>query len=160
MKKFKDHTIAAYLEVLAKREPVPGGGSAAALAGALGAGLLGMVTEYSIGKGKSRAVETRLIKILADTKKTRSRFLELVDLDAEAYLGVVAARNKTAPEKKRADKAAKGVVREVCQLCYKTIDLAVYLAKNGNRYLLGDVEVAGELLAAAYNGAMALYKDA
>jgi formiminotetrahydrofolate cyclodeaminase len=159
MKKFKNHTITEYLEALSRREPVPGGGSASALTGALGAGLLGMVAGYSIGKGKPARVEKKLNKILSDSEKIRNRFLELVDLDAEAYLGVVAAKKKSAKEKQKAERVAKAVMVETCRLCYRSISLAGYLAQNGNKYLIADVEVAGELLAAAYNGAKALSRE-
>lgn len=109
MKKFKDHTLEEYLNRLSAREPVPGGGSAAALSSALGAGLIAMVTRYSLGKGKPLDVETKLQKIVERSDAIRQSLLEMVDADAEAYLGVVAARKLDAKAQKAASKKAARV---------------------------------------------------
>ena len=151
---FKNKTLQEYLDQLSRREPVPGGGSAAALAGAMAAGLISMVTNYSIGrKVNTKAVEKRLAKILAQSEPIRLRFLELASIDSEAYLKVSAARVLDKKAQKLAAKEAKAVPLEVCKLCYKAVQLTPYLAEWGNPYLLSDVEVALELLMSAFNGA-------
>ena len=154
--KFKNYTLKAYVDVLAKKEPVPGGGSAAALTGALGASLLCMVARYSKGKSQSKAIESRIHKILEQSENIQKSFLELVDLDAQVYLKVVRA---TAKAKKTALKEARKVPKEVCRLCYKAIGLAPFLVKKGNKYLVADVDVAGELLLSAFKSAQHLMKD-
>ena len=142
---FKDKTLQEYLDQLARREPVPGGGSAAALTAALGLGLISMVTNYSIGrKSNTPTVEKRLAKILTCSESIRLRLLELTSLDSEAYLKK--AQNQSAKE-------AKAVPQEICKLCYKAVQLTSYLAQKGNPYLLSDVEVALELLMSAFNSA-------
>jgi methenyltetrahydrofolate cyclohydrolase len=156
MKKFKNHTLEQYLNILAAREPVPGGGSAAALAAALGAGLISMVTQYSLGKGSSPNVERRLEKILCASEQLRAKFLELVDLDAQAYLEVVRTRKGLEREKQTALRKAAAVPREIGKLCSQAIDLTPYLVLKGNKYLLSDVEVALELFFAAYKSAMTM----
>ena len=153
MKKFKEQTLEQYLDALASREPVPGGGSAAALSAALGAGLVSMVTQYSVNKGSPVDVEAKLQEILQQSEILRKKFLELVDRDAEAYLGVVQARKGTEEEKKAAAVKAAAVPRELAELCYQAIDLTPFLVLNGNKYLLSDVEVAVELLNAAFKSA-------
>jgi formiminotetrahydrofolate cyclodeaminase len=151
---FKEKTIQEYLDQLARREPVPGGGSVAALAAAMAVGLISMVTNYSIGrKANTKAVEGRLAKILAASEPMRLRLLELASLDSEAYLKVTAARSLDKKAQKAAAKEAKAVPLEVCKLCYKALQLTPYLAEKGNPHLLSDVEVALELLLAAFYAA-------
>ena len=153
MSKFKNFTLTQYLDVLSERTPVPGGGSAAALTAALGAALISMVANYSLGRGKPRDIETNLRKALKRSEAARRRLLQLVDLDAQAYLKVVRARTKSARHKQAALKAARKVPLETCYLCYRTVELAPYLVKHGNRYLLSDVQVAVEFLLAAFRSA-------
>ena len=151
---FKDKTLQEYLDHLSRREPVPGGGSAAALTAAMAVGLISMVTNYSIGrKANTQAIDDRLTKILAQSEPMRLRLFELTSLDSEAYLKVSAARSLDKKAQKQAAKEAKAVPQEVCKLCYKALQLTPYLAENGNPYLLSDVEVALELLLSAFNGA-------
>jgi formiminotetrahydrofolate cyclodeaminase len=151
---FKDKTLQEYLDQLSRREPVPGGGSAAALTAAMAVGLISMVTNYSIGrKANTKAVESRLAKILAQSEPMRLRLLKLSSLDSEAYLKVSAARSLDKKAQQQASKFARAVPQEVCKLCYKAVQLTSYLAEKGNPYLLSDVEVALELLMSAFNGA-------
>ena len=158
MKKFKDHTLEEYLNRLSAREPVPGGGSAAALTSALGAGLISMVTQYSLGKGKSAAVESRLKKIIIKIEDIRSRLLSLVDEDAEAYLSVVAARKLDKKEQRAASRKAAQVPRMICRLSCQAVELTPFIVRNGNPYLMSDVEVALELLLAGYHSALVMVK--
>ena len=148
---FKDKTLQEYLDQLSRREPVPGGGSAAALTAALAVGLISMVANYSIGrKSNTPTVEKRLSQLLAQSESLRLRLLELTSLDSKAYLKVSAARSLDKKAQKQAAKEAKAVPQEVCKLCYKALQLTPYLAEKGNPYLLSDVEVALELLMAAF----------
>jgi formiminotetrahydrofolate cyclodeaminase len=151
---FKDKTLQEYLDQLSRREPIPGGGSAAAFTAAMGVGLISMVTNYSIGrKSNTKAIDKRLARILTISEPIRLRLLELTSLDSEAYLKVSAARSLDKKAQKLASKEAKAVPQEVCKLCYKALHLTSYLAEKGNPYLLSDVEVAIELLLAAFYGA-------
>jgi len=151
---FKDKTLQEYLDQLSRREPVPGGGSAAALTAAMAVSLISMVTNYSIGrKSNTKAVDKRLAKILTNSEPIRQRLLELTSLDSEAYLKVFAARSLDKKAQAQATKEALAVPFEVRKLCYKAVQLTPYLAQKGNPYLLSDVEVALELLMAAFNGA-------
>lgn len=154
-RKFKDHTIAQYLDVLAQRVPVPGGGSAAALTAALGAALLSMAARYSLGRSSSLRAEQELKKILLETERLRKRLGTLVDLDAQAYLKVVKARKASAKKKKAALRAARAVPLEVCRICYRAVKLAPGLLRRGNPFLASDVEAAAEFLFAAFNAAKA-----
>jgi formiminotetrahydrofolate cyclodeaminase len=156
---FKDRTLQEYSDQLARHEPVPGGGSAAALTASVGVGLISMVTNYSIGrKANTNAVNNRLTKILAQSEPMRLRLLELTSLDSEAYLKVSAARSLDKKAQREAAKEARAVPQEVCKLCRKAIGLTSFLVNKGNPHLLSDVEVAVELLGAAFKAAAVMVR--
>ncbi len=156
MAQYKNYTLKKYLDSLSEKAPVPGGGSASALCAALGAGLLSMVVNYSLGKGASKKIEKRLLRILKEMERIKKRLLDLVDLDAEAYLEVVKARRGTQREKLKAQSRARAIPLEVARLCFGAVQAAPIIVKNGNKYLLSDVEVALELLLASFNAAQVL----
>jgi len=153
VKKYKNHTIQQYLDVLSKKTPVPGGGSTAALAAASGAALISMVANYSKGKNKSKQVKNKAKSILKASEKSRKRLIELIDLDAKAYMGVVKARGASKAVQKRALKEAEKVPKEVSRICYDLTQLTPFLVEKGNPNLVSDVIVAVDLLFAAFNSA-------
>ena len=156
---FKNKTLREYLNQLSACSPVPGGGSAAALTAALGLGLISMAANYSIGrKSNTPTVEKRLAKILTDSELIRLRLLELTSLDSEAYLSVCAARSLDKKAQRQAARAARAVPQEICKLCYKAIQLTPYLAQKGSPHLLSDIEVAVELLFAAFLAARVMMR--
>ncbi len=159
MKKYKNHTLKEYLDCLSLRTPVPGGGSAAALTGALGVSLISMVANYSLGKSQHKATEDKIQKIIKESQVIKNRLLELVDLDAQAYLKVAATRKAPAKVKQLAQREAQKVPLEVCRLSYKAIELTPFLVEKGNKYLLSDVVVAVEMLFAAFKAALVLTKE-
>ena len=153
MANYRNYSLTDYCAALSGRNPVPGGGSAAAYAAALGASLLLMVANYSISDKTPPDLVEETKRLLAKTQKLRDRLLELVDLDAQAYLKVVESKKGTVQSKENALKGAREVPREVCQLCYEAIELTPFLVEKGNKFLLSDIEVAVELLEAAFNSA-------
>ena len=156
MKQYKNHTLQEYLNVLAQKAPIPGGGSAVAYTASLGVALLGMVARYAEGKSSDKRIEKRIKKIIADTEKMRGRLLVLVDRDAQAYLEVTKSRKKSPKEYKKALKTAREVPLEVCRICYQAVDTAPFLIEKGSKYLVSDVAVACELLLSSFNGALTL----
>lgn len=154
MARLVDHSLKDYLDDLASLAPAPGGGSAAAYVGALGAGLITMAALYSIGRGKDKAVDGKLRAIKRRSEALRRKLLAAVDTDAAAYQAVVDSRKGTPAQKQRALKKAVAVPRQVAEWCYEAVDLTPYLVENGNKYLISDVEVAAELLLAAFRSAM------
>lgn len=157
--KFNHTTLQKYLDQLSSREPTPGGGSAGAVSAALGTALISMVTRYSIGrKGNTKALDKQLTKLLEKSEALRRRFLQLAGEDAEAYLAVVAARARDAKVRCRAAAKAIAVPKEICRLCRKAVELTPFLVARGNPHLLSDVEVAVELLMAAFNASVIMVR--
>src|SRR5580693_9076067 len=87
----REHSIDQFLERLASGEPTPGGGSAAAIMGAMGAALVSMVCNVSIGKKGYEAVEPELRAVLAQSEALRLRLAAMVDEDVAAFDGLMAA---------------------------------------------------------------------
>ncbi len=156
---FNRKTIEQYLDQLSRREPVPGGGSAAALTAALGAALISMVARYSIGrKVSTKATEKRLGQTLKQSEQIRRRLLALTTLDSKAYLNVVKARSAGPVAQKKAAKQAATVGKEICHLCRQALDLTPFLVAKGSPYLISDLEVAAELLQAGFNGSLVMVR--
>jgi glutamate formiminotransferase/formiminotetrahydrofolate cyclodeaminase len=159
-------TVAAFLEELASPSPAPGGGSAAALAGAMASALCGMVARLTLGREKSRDAWPAMEEVAAEADRHRARFLGLVDEDAEAYLSVVAARRLpkgTAEERAAREHAvAAAVLRsaraplETLLLAGEVAQLAARALEHGNPSCATDAGCAAQAVrfaaeAAAYN---------
>lgn len=157
-------SLAKYLDDLAAKKPVPGGGSAAALTAACGAALLSMVGNFTLDKEKYKAYETEIKDILTRSEKLRNELLLLVDEDAAGYKKLAASYKLSAhtPEEKKSRaqaiqdglKEAVSVPLKVCQGCHQGIKLAPALVEKGNVNLISDVGVAVFFLEAAYQAAM------
>ncbi len=134
---YRDESLKKYLDDLAAKLPAPGGGSAAALSAALGASLISMVVNFTLGKPKYVQYEKELKEILEKSEKLREEFLNLVDLDAAAY-------------KSKNLRDALDVPFMVCRLCFEGIKLCPPLIKKANVNLISDVGVAAVLLESAF----------
>ncbi|MBU1006418.1 MAG: cyclodeaminase/cyclohydrolase family protein, partial [Candidatus Omnitrophica bacterium] len=82
---YTNETLAQYIKTLAAKTPVPGGGSAAALCGALGTALLEMACNFTAGKKGHEADEADIHSCLASLKALREEFTALIDEDSKAY---------------------------------------------------------------------------
>lgn len=80
-----EQSCQGFLDALASKAPVPGGGGASALAGALGAALATMVGNYTVGKKKYAHVEEDVRRLMADAEEIRAQLLAQVDADAAAF---------------------------------------------------------------------------
>jgi formiminotetrahydrofolate cyclodeaminase len=159
MAPYLDEPLRSYLDQLASDAPTPGGGSVAALVGALGAGLNSMVASFTVGRPKYAAVEAEVKGLHEESEKQRQRLEELVVADSEAYGEVSAAYGM--PRQTKAEKQARSaaiqealtsalaVPREAAHLCGEVLELAEKLVHKGNRNLLSDVGCAVELARAA-----------
>ena len=134
---YKNQSLIKYLDDLSARLAAPGGGSAAALNAAMGASLISMVVNFTLGKPKYAAFEPELNEILIKSEKLRKDLLDLVDLDVVAY------------QSKDARKALD-VPLMLARLCCEAAKLCPPLIKKGNLNLISDVAVAAILLESAF----------
>jgi len=160
---YKNERLEKYLDDLAAKLPAPGGGSVVALVGALGVGLLSMVSNFTLGKEKYKRSEEEIKKILRRSEDLRKRLTELVDEDIGVYDRVSSAyklpritdkeREVRSKAIEKACKQALTVPMEVARYCVEGLDLARRLVEIGNVRLVSDVGVAAGLLEAALKGA-------
>lgn len=144
MTTYSDITLSQYLEKLSLREPVPGGGSAAAVSAGLGAALIAMAARYSLGKGKPPDIEARIGALIVTVDAARLKFIDLAGRDAQAYLDMVQARRSgDAVVLGKATAEASRVPRDIIALCRACLSLTPFLHQEGNPRLLSDVR-AGE----------------
>ncbi len=137
---YKDQSLTKYLDDLAAKLPAPGGGSAAALTCALGASLISMVVNFTLGKPKYAKYERELKGILDKSERLRKEFLNLVDLDVRAY------NSKNLRD-------ALDIPFMVARLSFEGIKLCPPLIKKGNVNLTSDVAVAACFLEAGFASA-------
>ena len=116
--KLIDKSIDDFNDVLASDAPAPGGGSAAALEGALGAALIGMVASLTVGRKKYAEHEALMKAAIKKSEELRLRMLEIIDLDAEAFNGVTAvfAMPKETDDEKAARSSAMQAALKACTL--------------------------------------------
>jgi methenyltetrahydrofolate cyclohydrolase len=148
---------------LASRDPIPGGGSAAAIAGAMGAALVGMVAELTIGRPGAEAHDAELRTIRDAAAELRVELLDLAQTDAEAYDAVVRARRM--PKATDVERAARRAALDEAMLAAadtpmrtaaraaEVPPLAARMAAIGNPNAVSDAGVAAQLGSAAVRGA-------
>jgi methenyltetrahydrofolate cyclohydrolase len=151
------------LDAFRSSEPTPGGGSASALSGAIGASLLAMVAGLPKPRVRTPEDEQRLADARSRCAAISDRLAALMDRDSEAYDGVVAAFRlpKTSEDEKAARTAmiqealrsATEAPVQVMRVCLDAIHLAETVAGLGNPSAASDVEVGLELLGAGLRGA-------
>lgn len=156
-------TVHDLVERLATRDPAPGGGSAAALAGAMGAALLRMVVELTAAPTEPASAGIELAEIGAAAAAWQSELLNLAELDANAYHAVVRARRLprgTELESQARDVQVEAAVQEATRAPLATIraatavlELAERLAPIGSRHAISDVGVGGMLALTSARGA-------
>uniref|UniRef100_A0A7C4VSG8 Methenyltetrahydrofolate cyclohydrolase n=1 Tax=Desulfatirhabdium butyrativorans TaxID=340467 RepID=A0A7C4VSG8_9BACT len=160
-----NQTIQAFLEKTASGEPVPGGGSAAALNAALAAALVEMVARLTIGKKGFEAVQPRMQDIAEVCKELRDTLLFDIDRDSDAYTQVLAAyrlpkgteeeRDHRKAAIQKAFRTAASVPRDVAEKALRIMQLAGEVIRNGNPNAASDG--AAGMLAARMAALTALY---
>lgn len=153
-------TATDFLEAVASSEPVPGGGSVAAYAGALSAALVGMVAGLTLGRKKYAAVESEMTVLAGNADKLSEALSRLVERDAAAYAAVSEAYKLPKDDESRAaaiDRALLGAAEvplETARLCAEAASLAASVAGKGNSNAVTDAGVAALLAEAGCRGAV------
>lgn len=159
MDKITDLSCAGFVQALSSKDPVPGGGGASALAGALGAALCSMVGGLTVGKRQYAGVEDDVKSMMDRAEGLRARLLELVDGDAAAFepLSRAYAIPKDGPGRgevmEQCLRDAAAVPMEVLRLACEGIDLHREMERKGNAMLMADVGIGAIMCWAALYGA-------
>ena len=164
MTDFSKLSLEQFLAALASEAPTPGGGTAAAVAGAMGAALAEMVAQLTLSKEKYASAHEALRPIAEAGQLARTEFLNLAREDSEAYDRVVAARRLT--KETEAEKATRArqiqvASRHATEVPMRTAQAAIRLlaalpelAEKGNPNAVSDVGAAALLLDACVEGAL------
>lgn len=160
---FRDQSIDSFIDQLSSKAPVPGGGGASALVGALSGALTHMVAALTAGKPKYAAVESEMQELLASSEAVTNRFLSLMDEDATAFEPLAQAyRLPKETEEQKAEKsrvmedALKSAVQpplRIMETCREAVSLIALCAEKGSVVAVSDAGVAASLCRAAVEGA-------
>jgi|YNPNPStandDraft_1061719.scaffolds.fasta_scaffold02584_6 formiminotetrahydrofolate cyclodeaminase len=161
---FLQKTVEEFLNELASKAPVPGGGSVSALSGALAAGLVTMVCDLTIGKKQYAGVEEEIRRHRQAAEELRGRLQALIQADVEAY-GRLAEAYKLPheTEEEQADRyaavqeatmEATRVPLEIAEAARQVVELAGPVAEKGSRLAVSDAGIAALLGEAAVHSAL------
>jgi formiminotetrahydrofolate cyclodeaminase len=160
---YLDKSLQTYLNDLASAQSTPGGGSTAALSGAMSAALVCMVSRLTLGKADYAAVQTEIETIIVRAEELRSRFQELLQADIDAYgrLSACFKLPRTTPaEKALRTQAIQAALVDAALVPLEMADLAVELvnycqrvAMIGNKNVLSDIATAAMMASGAATGA-------
>lgn len=161
--KLVELTVKDFVDVMASDAPAPGGGSAAALEGALGIALTNMVAALTVGKAKYKDNEPLAIEIQGSATKLKQDFIDVIDADTEAFNGVSAVFSmpKDTEEEKAARKLAMQNALKACTktpyemmcLSLKALEITKSALGKTNTSAASDLGVAALSLKAAVQGA-------
>lgn len=156
--------IGEWTDALASKAPVPGGGGASALGGALAAALGQMVANLTVGKKKYADVEEMMQQILQKLEELQKELLALADEDARVFAPLAAAYSlpsSTEEEKREKERvmeenllAASLVPLQMMEKTFVVLDILSFLGEKGSRMAVSDVGVAVQFARAALNGAV------
>jgi glutamate formiminotransferase/formiminotetrahydrofolate cyclodeaminase len=156
-------TVSRFVDEVASEAPAPGGGSVAALAASLGAALVALVANVTVGRAGFEAVSPALSADAERAQELKARLATLIDEDTRAFTDVVAARRL--PKGTAADESARThaieaalqraarVPRETMQLSLEVLRLARSIVERGNPNAASDAGVAGLMARAGIEGA-------
>lgn len=157
--KIAEKSCVEFVDVLASKSAVPGGGGAAALVGAVGMALGSMVCNLTIGKKKYAEYEESVKEILAKAGKIEKDLLEMIDKDAECFLPLSKAYGlpkSTEEEIKIKEETMENALKVACEVpinivrvCFEAIKLHEDLVDKGSKLAISDVGVGVQCLRAA-----------
>lgn len=157
--KLTERSCSEFVELLASKEAVPGGGGAAALTGALGIALNSMVVNFSIGKKKFIDYKEKHEEILEKGNELKKRLIKLIDEDAENFLPLSKAYGLSATteeEEKLKEQTLEKALKTACsapvemvECIYESILLHEELVNIASKIIISDVGVGVQCLKAA-----------
>ena len=161
--KLTDKPVTNFLDELASNAPAPGGGSVAALSGALGAALVSMVCNLTLGKKAYADVQDEINDLLVESEALRQELTGLLEEDVKAYTGYSkAAKMPRGTEEEKAErqvvmqaalKVATDVPLTIAEAAVKVMDLCMPAAEKGNKWAVSDAGVAVLMAEAALRSA-------
>ena len=162
MADLSEMNIKQFVEELASPSPAPGGGAVAALSGALGAGLVSMVANLTIGKKGYEEYSEEMERICSEAETLRNDFLNLFEEDTEAFNEVIEAfrlPKGTEDEKKIRKEAIQHSLQKATLVPFRTIEngykllkLTEIVARIGNKNSISDAGVAAVMALSAVKG--------
>jgi glutamate formiminotransferase/formiminotetrahydrofolate cyclodeaminase len=163
MKRLVDRSVTDFVDECSMDSPAPGGGSVAALSGALGAALANMVANLTVGKKGYEAVWEEMKQVAAEAQALKDKFMSAIDRDTDAFNKVMDGFKlpKSTPEQKEArtaaiqegTKQATLVPLEVLTMVPQALAFALAVAERGNKNSASDAGVAALSLRTAAQGA-------
>jgi methenyltetrahydrofolate cyclohydrolase len=152
----RDQTLGDYVQALASTAAVPGGGSAAALAAAMGASLVSMVAKLSARKADTEEDREVLTGLAPELDRLAARLLELSQEDIDAYRAVIEARKSGAKGETlaRAYERAAEVPLEAARAAARAIALLPEVSRRAWEMTASDLAVGSELLETGLSGAL------
>jgi len=157
--KFVNNTCTEFVEVLASKAAVPGGGGASALVGAVGMALGSMVGSLTVGKKKYADVEADIISLMDKATALQTELLRLVDEDAVVFEPLSKAYGIPKEDPNRAQimedalKLACSVPMDIMRACAKAIEIQEEFANKGSVLAISDAGVGVVFCKAALQGA-------
>lgn len=152
-----------FVQVLSTKAPVPGGGGAAALTGAIGVALGNMVGSLTVGKKKYADVEPEILALKAQSDVLQEKLLAMVEKDAEVFeplskaYGLPSGTDEEKAEKARVMetvlKAASDVPVQIMELVMEALDVVERFSQIGSRLAISDAGCAAACCRAALNAA-------
>ena len=152
---YRGLSVREFTRFLASAEPVPGGGGAAALVGALGVALGNMVAALTLGKPKYAEVEVKVAELRRRGEVLRGRLLEQINADAEGFRPLAEAYKLPKDEPRRAEILEQATLRacgtpmEIMELGAAAIPVIAELASKGSRMAVSDAGCAAVAVRAA-----------
>ena len=153
--KYMDLSCSDFVSVLSSKEPVPGGGSVAALVGVLGAALGNMVGGLTEGKKKYEGVQDEIKTCMEEIKGLQHELMELVQKDIDIFeplSKLYGVKGETEEEQKKYDELLEKALEEACMVpievmekCGRTVELCKTFAEKGNHIAVSDA-AAGAIL--------------
>ena len=156
--------LSSFISELASSSPAPGGGSVAALSGALGAALASMVCNLTVGKEKYLKFQNEIKEVLKKSESLRKDLTKLIDKDTQAFNDLMKAFKLPKETEKQMEvrskaiqegyKIAAGVPLETAETSQEILDLAKVVAEKGNQNSITDAAISAIMAKAGVDAAI------